>query len=84
MRNGPGSPIASPAFAVFFFLLVRSGHRSGQVSPSAYDAVIATYKTPIVNLMEVGLVGAVSSRPQQGSGSSWSTSGRRGPGCSGR
>ncbi len=27
--------------------------------PIAYDLVIATYKTPIVNLLEVGLVGAV-------------------------
>jgi len=30
-----------------------------RVSPDAYDSVIATYKTPIVNLLEVGLVGAV-------------------------
>ena len=30
-----------------------------RVSPEAYDLVIATYKTPIVALLEVGLVGAV-------------------------
>jgi succinate dehydrogenase / fumarate reductase cytochrome b subunit len=30
-----------------------------RVSPESYDAVIDTYKNPIVNLMEVGLVGAV-------------------------
>jgi succinate dehydrogenase / fumarate reductase cytochrome b subunit len=46
--------------AVFFFLLVHVLDTAlVRVSPSAYDAVIATYKTPIVNLMEVGLVGAV-------------------------
>ena len=46
--------------AVFFFLLVHVLDTAlVRVSSSAYDAVIATYKTPIVNLMEVGLVGAV-------------------------
>ena len=30
-----------------------------RVSPESYDLVIASYKTPIVNLLEVGLVGAV-------------------------
>ena len=30
-----------------------------RVSPDAYDSVIATYKNPVVNLLEVGLVGAV-------------------------
>jgi succinate dehydrogenase / fumarate reductase, cytochrome b subunit len=46
--------------AVFFFLLVHVLDTAlVRVSPSAYDLVIATYKTPIVNLMEVGLVGAV-------------------------
>ncbi|MFI0434059.1 MAG: succinate dehydrogenase, cytochrome b556 subunit [Candidatus Nanopelagicales bacterium] len=30
-----------------------------RVSPNTYDLVIATYKTPIVNLLEVGLVAAV-------------------------
>jgi succinate dehydrogenase / fumarate reductase cytochrome b subunit len=46
--------------AVFFFLLVHVLDTAlVRVSPDAYDAVIATYKTPIVNLLEVGLVGAV-------------------------
>ena len=46
--------------AVFFFLLVHVLDTAlVRVSPEAYDAIIATYKTPIVNLLEVGLVGAV-------------------------
>lgn len=45
---------------VFFFLLVHVLDTAlVRVSPDAYDSVIATYKTPLVNLMEVGLVGAV-------------------------
>ena len=46
--------------AVFFFLYVHVLDTAlVRVSPDAYDLVIATYKTPIVNLLEVGLVGAV-------------------------
>jgi succinate dehydrogenase / fumarate reductase, cytochrome b subunit len=46
--------------AVFFFLLVHVLDTAlVRVSPHTYDAAIATYKTPIVALMEVGLVGAV-------------------------
>ncbi len=46
--------------AVFFFLIVHVLDTAlVRVSPEAYDLVIATYKTPIVNLLEVGLVGAV-------------------------
>lgn len=46
--------------AVFFFLYVHVLDTAlVRVSPEAYDIVIATYKTPIVNLLEVGLVGAV-------------------------
>ncbi len=46
--------------AVFFFLFVHVLDTAlVRVSPDAYDRVIASYKTPIVNLMEVGLVGAV-------------------------
>lgn len=45
---------------VFFFLLVHVLDTAlVRVSPDAYDTVIATYKTPLVNVMEVGLVGAV-------------------------
>jgi succinate dehydrogenase / fumarate reductase, cytochrome b subunit len=44
----------------FFFLFVHVLDTSlVRVSPDSYDAVIQTYKTPFVNLMEVGLVGAV-------------------------
>jgi succinate dehydrogenase / fumarate reductase cytochrome b subunit len=46
--------------AVFFFLLVHVLDTAlVRVSPDAYNLVIASYKTPIVNLLEVGLVGAV-------------------------
>ena len=46
--------------SVFFFLLVHVLDTAlVRVSPEAYDLIIATYKTPIVNLLEVGLVGAV-------------------------
>ena len=45
---------------VFFFLLVHVLDTAlVRVSPDVYNGVIASYKTPIVNLMEVGLVGAV-------------------------
>jgi succinate dehydrogenase / fumarate reductase, cytochrome b subunit len=44
----------------FFFLFVHVLDTAlVRVSPATYDAVIETYKTPLVNLMEVGLVGAV-------------------------
>lgn len=44
----------------FFFLFAHVLDTAlVRVSPAAYDSVIATYKTPVVNLMEVGLVGAV-------------------------
>ncbi|WP_084612169.1 succinate dehydrogenase, cytochrome b556 subunit [Thermocrispum municipale] len=44
----------------FFFLFVHVLDTAlVRVSPSTYDEVIASYKTPLVNLLEVGLVGAV-------------------------
>lgn len=44
----------------FFFLFVHVLDTAlVRVSPSAYNAVIETYKTPFVALLEVGLVGAV-------------------------
>lgn len=44
----------------FFFLFVHVLDTAlVRVSPNTYDAIIETYKNPIVNLMEVGLVGAV-------------------------
>ena len=46
--------------SVFYFLLVHVLDTAlVRVSPEAYDLVIASYKTPIVNVLEVGLVGAV-------------------------
>lgn len=45
---------------VFFFLFVHVLDTALlRVSPDTYNAVIQTYKTPLVNLLEVGLVGAV-------------------------
>lgn len=45
---------------VFFFLFVHVLDTAlVRVSPEAYNVVINTYKTPIVALLEVGLVGAV-------------------------
>ncbi|SDD19081.1 succinate dehydrogenase, cytochrome b556 subunit [Actinokineospora iranica] len=44
----------------FFFLFAHVLDTAlVRVSPSAYDEIIETYKTPLVNLIEVGLVGAV-------------------------
>src|SRR5512139_2537571 len=45
---------------VFFFLFAHVLDTAlVRVSPNSYDRVIDTYKNPIVNLMEVGLIGAV-------------------------
>jgi succinate dehydrogenase / fumarate reductase, cytochrome b subunit len=45
---------------IFFFLFVHVLDTAlVRVSPQAYDEVINTYKTPIVGLMEIGLVAAV-------------------------
>jgi succinate dehydrogenase / fumarate reductase cytochrome b subunit len=45
---------------IFFFLFVHVVDTAlVRVSPNAYNAVVDTYKTPLVGLMEVGLVGAV-------------------------
>ena len=44
---------------VFVFLLVHVlDTLLVRVSPEAYNAVIATYKNPVVGVAEVGLVGA--------------------------
>lgn len=44
----------------FFFLFAHVLDTAlVRVSPNTYDQVIDTYKTPLVNLLEVGLVGAV-------------------------
>jgi succinate dehydrogenase / fumarate reductase cytochrome b subunit len=45
---------------IFFFLFVHVLDTAlVRVSPQTYDEVISTYKTPIVGLMELGLVAAV-------------------------
>ncbi len=45
---------------IFFFLFAHVLDTAlVRVSPNSYNAIIDTYKTPLVNLMEVGLVGAV-------------------------
>lgn len=46
--------------AIFFFLLVHVLDTSlVRLSPEAYNAVIMTYKTPIIGLAELGLVAAI-------------------------
>lgn len=45
---------------VFFFLFVHVLDTAlVRVSPEAYNQVVETYKTPIIGLMELGLVAAV-------------------------
>lgn len=45
---------------IFFFLFVHVLDTAlVRVSPEAYDGVVATYKTPIVALLEYGLVAAI-------------------------
>jgi len=45
---------------IFFFLFAHVLDTAlVRVSPESYNRIIDTYKTPLVNLMEVGLVAAV-------------------------
>jgi succinate dehydrogenase / fumarate reductase cytochrome b subunit len=45
---------------IFFFLFAHVLDTAlVRVSPNAYNQIMDTYKTPLVNLMEVGLVAAV-------------------------
>jgi succinate dehydrogenase / fumarate reductase cytochrome b subunit len=45
---------------IFFFLFAHVLDTAlVRVSPQAYDSVIETYKTPLVNLMEYGLTAAI-------------------------
>ena len=45
---------------IFFFLFAHVLDTAlVRVSPDSYNQIIDTYKTPVVNLMEVGLLGAV-------------------------
>ena len=61
--------------AIFFFLLVHVLDTAlVRVSPQAYNEVIDTYKTPLVGLMEMGLVAAMLHALASGSSSSISGS----------
>lgn len=45
---------------IFFFLFVHVLDTAlVRVDPNVYDQVIETYKTPLIGLFEIGLVGAV-------------------------
>ena len=45
---------------IFFFLFIHVLNTAlVRISPQSYDEVVSTYKTPIVGLMELGLVAAV-------------------------
>ena len=66
--------------AIFFFLLVHVLDTALiRVSPEAYNAVIGTYKNPIMGIGEVVLVGAIAYHATTACASSSSTSGRRAP-----
>jgi len=61
-REGMWSWVAHRITGVltFFFLFAHVLDTAlVRVSPESYDTVIDTYKNPIVNLMEIALVGAV-------------------------
>jgi succinate dehydrogenase / fumarate reductase cytochrome b subunit len=61
-REGMWSWVAHRITGVltFFFLFAHVLDTAlVRVSPNTYDTVIDTYKNPFVNLMEIGLVGAV-------------------------
>jgi succinate dehydrogenase / fumarate reductase cytochrome b subunit len=61
-REGMWSWVAHRITGVltFFFLFAHVLDTAlVRVSPESYDRVIDTYKNPFVNLMEIGLVGAV-------------------------
>lgn len=61
-REGMWSWVAHRITGVltFFFLFAHVLDTAlVRVSPDSYDKVIDTYKNPFVNLMEIGLVGAV-------------------------
>ena len=61
-REGMWSWVAHRISGVLLFLFLFAHVLDTalvRVSPEAYNEVIETYKNPLVNLMEVGLVGAV-------------------------
>ena len=68
----------------FFFLFAHVLDTAlVRVSPDAYDSVIATYKNPVVNLLEVGLVGAVLFHALNGADSSRTINDRPPPSVAG-
>ena len=57
---GRGSLHRITGATVFFFLFVHVLDTAlVRVSPQAYNEVVETYKTPIIGLMEIGLVAAL-------------------------
>ena len=65
---------------IFFFLFAHVLDTAlVRVSPDSYNRIMDTYKTPLVNLMEVGLVGAVPTTRSTACASWRSTSGARAP-----
>ena len=57
--SGAGT-LAAAFVAIFFFLLVHVLDTAlVRVSPEAYNAVMATYKNPVMGLGEAGLVAAI-------------------------
>jgi succinate dehydrogenase / fumarate reductase, cytochrome b subunit len=61
-REGMWSWVAHRVTGVLIFLFLLAHVLDTalvRVSPDSYNRIMDTYKTPVVNLMEVGLVGAV-------------------------
>ena len=61
-REGMWSWVAHRVTGVLIFLFLFAHVLDTalvRVSPDSYNRIMDTYKTPLVNLMEVGLVGAV-------------------------
>ena len=56
---GRGCCTGSPARRVFFLFVHVLDTALVRVSPQAYNEVVETYKTPIIGLMEIGLVAAL-------------------------
>ena len=85
-REGMWSWVAHRITGVltFFFLFAHVLDTAlVRVSPESYDNVIDTYKNPFVNLMEIGLVGAVLFHALNGLRIMAVDFWRRGPRCSG-
>ena len=56
----PAIGISVTGVLIFFFLFAHVLDTAlVRVSPDSYNRIMDTYKTPLVNLMEIGLFGAV-------------------------